>query len=270
MAIEAAFVVPHPPLAVAEVGQGEEKKIQATLEAYDAVAKRIAEIKPETILIASPHSVMYRNYFHISPGEKAKGSLAQFRAPQVQFFEEYDAELSGRLNRICEEADFPAGFEGEREAALDHGTMVPLYFIRKRYNEGKIVRMGLAGLPLLTHKQFGNYIRQAVEELDRRAVFVASGDLSHCQKKDGPYGYAPAGPEYDARLMETLKKGKLSELFRYPEDLLEASMECGHRAFCMMAGALEGTEYTTQVLSHEATFGVGYGVAEITVERPAE
>jgi len=270
MAIVAAFVVPHPPLAVAEVGLGEEKKIQATLDAYNRVAKRIAELQPETIIIASPHSVMYRNYFHISPGAKAKGSLEQFRAPQVQFCEEYDTELTQRLNRICEEGNFPAGFEGERDAALDHGTMVPLYFIRKQYTQGKIVRMGLAGLPLQIHRQFGNYIRQAVEETGRRAVFVASGDLSHCQKKDGPYGFAPAGPEYDARLMATLEKGDLSELLTYPEDLLEASMECGHRAFCIMAGALEGLDYTTRVLSHEATFGVGYGIAEITVERPAE
>ena len=45
--------------------------------------------------------------------------------------------------RNHEAQDFPAGVMGERERRLDHGTMVPLYFIRQRYQGGKIVRIGL-------------------------------------------------------------------------------------------------------------------------------
>ena len=68
MGIIAAFMVPHPPLIVPNVGKGGEEQIKETTKSYEAVAKKIAELKPETIVITSPHSVMYADYFHNSPG----------------------------------------------------------------------------------------------------------------------------------------------------------------------------------------------------------
>ena len=47
------------------------------------------------------------------------------------------------------------------KGGLDHGTMVPLYFIRKFYGKGKIVRIGLSGLSLIDHYQLGIYIKKA-------------------------------------------------------------------------------------------------------------
>ena len=61
MAIVAAFAVPHPPLIIPAVGRGREKEIQDTIDAYRQVGARIAEVDPQTIVISSPHSVMYRD-----------------------------------------------------------------------------------------------------------------------------------------------------------------------------------------------------------------
>ena len=265
MGILAGFVLPHPPIAVPEIGGGEERKIKSTLDSFNRVAAEIASLKPDTIIITSPHSIMYRDYFHISPGKSAVGSFASFRAPQVRFSEKYDFELISALEDICHRSAFPAGTDGEREPVLDHGVMVPLYFIEKEYTDFNIVRIGLSGLPLDMHRQLGVYIRDAVESLGRRVVFIASGDLAHCQKEDGPYGYAPEGPRYDEDLMKVMAEGDLSRLFDFAPELLDAAMECGHRSFCIMAGALDGLSYTTEVLSHEATFGVGYGIVRLPV-----
>ena len=78
MGITAAYMVPHPPLIVPEVGRGEEKKIQSTIDAYQHVAERIGELKPETILLISPHQTMYADYFHISPGKVRPETLGSF------------------------------------------------------------------------------------------------------------------------------------------------------------------------------------------------
>ena len=137
--------------------------------------------------------------------------------------------------------------------------MVPLYFINQCYRDYKLVRIGLSGLPLQSHWEFGKLIRKAVDRTGRKCVFLASGDLSHCQKKDGPYGYRPEGPRYDEKIMETMGKGDFRSLPLFSERLLEDSMECGHRSFTIMGGVFEGTEVETRALSHEATFGVGYG-----------
>ncbi|MBO7340094.1 MAG: AmmeMemoRadiSam system protein A, partial [Lachnospiraceae bacterium] len=85
MSIVAAFMVPHPPMIVPQIGGGRQRQIQATIDAYEKVAEEIAALAPETILISSPHSVMYADYFHVSPGVKAKGSFAEFGAPEVNF-----------------------------------------------------------------------------------------------------------------------------------------------------------------------------------------
>ncbi len=83
MAVEAAFVVPHPPLIVPEIGKGQERAVQKTIDAYRQVARRIGEVKPDTIVVISSHQVMYANYFHISPGEEARGTFERFQAGQV-------------------------------------------------------------------------------------------------------------------------------------------------------------------------------------------
>ncbi len=260
MGILAGFMVPHPPMIVPDVGQGSEKKVKATIDAYDKVAKEIARIEPETIIITSPHATMYSNYFHISPGQKASGSFSDFRAPGVSFEEELDYELVNKLVDITFDNSFPAGIEGERERRLDHGTMVPLYFIRKFYHGGKIVRIGLSGLSLIDHYQLGMYIKDAVNELGRKAVFVASGDLSHKLQDYGPYGYAPEGPVYDERIMDVAGRAAFGEMLDFDEDFCDRAAECGHRSFVIMAGAFDGVDVYANALSHEDITGVGYGV----------
>ena len=259
MGIIAGYMVPHPPVAVPEIGGGEEKAIQATLDSYDEVARDIAELAPDTIILTSPHSVMYSDYFHISPGEGAVGDFSSFRAPQVRFDVKYDRELADTISDMCSRTGFPAGTEGERSRELDHGTMVPLYFINKHYTSYRLVRIGLSGLSLENHLTFGKIINEAVVKLGRRAVFVASGDLSHCQKENGPYGYRPEGPEYDRRLMDVMGRGAFEELLEFDESFLEKSEECGHRSFVIMAGALASARVSARTLSHENTLGVGYG-----------
>ena len=71
MGVVGAVVVPHPPLIMPEVGRGEERKIQATIDAYREAMRRMAALKPDTVLISSPHATMYADYFHISPREYA-------------------------------------------------------------------------------------------------------------------------------------------------------------------------------------------------------
>lgn len=257
--ILAGYMLPHPPIAVQEIGRGEERKIRSTLNSFAEIAKDIAKIRPETIILTSPHAVLYRDYFHISPGSGAEGSFRQFGAGQVRFSVRYDQELAEKIAAEADRNGFPAGMLGERDKSLDHGTMVPLYFIDREYRDYQLIRIGLSGLSLEEHWKFGKLIRKAVNETGRRCVFIASGDLSHCQKEDGPYGYRPAGPEYDRQIMEVMGNGAFEKLTGFEEAFLDESMECGHRSFTIMGGAFDGTEVESRRLSHEAVFGVGYG-----------
>ena len=266
----AGFMVPHPPLIIPEIGKGEEETIRETINAYERAAEEIAALTPETIIITSPHSVMYGDYFHVSPGKGAKGSFRRFGAGKVRFEEDYDTLLRDRICTLADSAGFPAGTLGERDAELDHGTMVPLWFIRRKYLGGRIVRIGLSGLPLSDHYRLGQLIARAAEDTGRRAVFVASGDLSHKLQPYGPYGFAPEGPAYDQRIMDVCSRAAFGELFDFDETFCDRAAECGHRSFVIMAGAFDGVRVKAEAFSHQDVTGVGYGICSFYPEGPDE
>ena len=267
MSILAAYVVPHPPLIIPEVGRGEEKKIQLTVNAYERAMKEAAELAPDTVIIASPHTVMYADYFHIAPGEDASGSFGQFGAPEVAVAVQYDAVLAKEIEMEAAEAGIEAGPVGGRNAALDHAVMIPLHFLHAYTRNFRVVRLGISGLSPLDHYNFGKCAARAVETLERRAVFIASGDLSHKLTPEGPYGFAPEGPRFDKACMKYLEEGDFLKLLRMERTLYEPAAECGLRSFWMMAGALDARALKIKKLSYQGTFGVGYGVVSLRVTR---
>jgi len=261
MPIIGAFIVPHPPIILLEVGRGEERKIRRTMEAYERIVRTITSLKPDTIILTSPHAVGYQDYFHISPGEGASGDFGEFGAPQVRLRVKYDEKLAGIIASQAERMGINAGFQGERKKELDHGTMVPLYFLQGVYEDFELVRIGLSGYSLPDHFRFGQCIREAVETSGRRVVLMASGDLSHRLNAHGPYGFREEGAVFDKRVTEAMSRGDFQAFLDFDENLLEAAAECGLRSFIIMAGALEGATVDPVLLSYEGTFGVGYAVA---------
>lgn len=256
-----ALLTPHPPILLPEVGQGRQQDIAATERAMTTAAQTVARWNPEVLIVASPHTILYGDYFHIAPGTGAAGSMAAFGAPQVRIEVRYDALLRAEILRRTEVAGLQAGTLGQRDPALDHGVLIPLYFLHKAGVTCPIVRMGLSGFSALDHYRLGQCVAKAVEALGRRAVFVASGDLSHKLRPDGPYGFAPEGPAFDEAVTGPMASGDFLQFLTMDPTLCERAAECGLRAFQIMAGALDGLAVQPQLLSHEGPFGVGYAVA---------
>ena len=278
MSVIIAAAVPHPPLIVPGVGHGREREIQRTIDAYREVARRVAELRPDTIVISSPHTAMYLDYLHIAPGPGASGTFAQFGDAADGSRVTYDEELVAELCRLAHEEGLPAGTEGEREHSLDWGVLVPLHFIQAAYDElraageepapYRVVRLGLSGLGPLAHYLLGQLVQRAASQLGRRVAYMASGDLSHKLTADGPYGFSPDGPVFDELACRALASGDFLELLTADPGLCERAAECGLRSFQIMAGALDRTTVTAELLSHEGPFGVGYGVAVFTPAGP--
>lgn len=265
MTVLAAVAVPHPPVIFPEVGLGRERDIIKTIESYRQVMKFVSSFKPDTIVLSTPHSELYGDYFHVAGGRGADGEFARFGAPQVKIHTDYDTEFVAALESICKERNFPCGTLGERSPYLDHGSVIPLRFLNEAWQNYKVVRVGLSGLSLLHHYRLGQIIREVSEKLGRRTVFVASGDLSHRLSAQGPYGFAPQGPEFDKRITKALDTGSFADLFAFKPEFCEVAGECGHRSFIIMAGALDGKALKSKLLSYEGPFGVGYGVAQFEI-----
>lgn len=269
MSIIKTYMVPHPPLIIPNIGKGEEQQIKKTIESYESIAKEIGELNPDTIIISSPHAPMYSDYFYISSKTPTKGDFSRFGAKEVSFEEDLDLELIDEIWRLSEEQNHPAG-PVKIEENLDHGTMVPLYFIRKYLKDCKLVIVGLSTLPLVDNYKMGQIIKEAVSNLNKKVVYVASGDLSHKLQEYGPYGFVKEGPEYDKKIMDVCSKANFEELFNFDSTFLEKAAECGHRSFTIMAGVLDGQNVESKELSHEDITGVGYGICSFTPKEENE
>lgn len=265
MSLIAGFFVPHPPLIVPEVGRGEERTIARTIDAYKDVAKRIRELNPNTIILTSPHAPAYHDWFHLSEDPIATGSLVRFGAPQVQASIRSDAAIVRAIVRQAQLDDLPVGPVRHAGSELDHGSLVPLYFLGDLTNRVRFVRLSPSGLPLSEHYQIGRMVAGVLPE-DKRVVWLASGDLSHTLKADGPYGKTEEGPLLDQRFTEMIEAGDLDAMLDWDPGFCEKAAVCGLGSFAMMAGAFEGCDVESELLSYEGPFGVGYAVASFLIK----
>lgn len=274
MALLAAYAVPHPPLIVPAVGHGQEAAIADTIAAYREVARRVAAHRPDLIVITSPHAPLYRDGFFIADTPEETGSLAAFGQPDERVTTRTDLPFAEDVAARLHRRSIPSAGAPASMADIDHGTFVPLHFLEETINLDSVtvVRMGLSGLSEADHRFLGRAITEAARALGRRCVLVASGDMSHKLKEDGPYGFAPEGPKFDRTVAEMFAHGNLEGLFGLDAALCDGAAECGLRSFQIMAGALEATgePFASELLSYEGPFGVGYAVAAFEIEDAPE
>lgn len=262
MAIVSAYVVPHPPILIAGIGKGEEHGAQSTLDAYHDVARAIGELAPKTVVIATPHGRIFRDSIHVTAGTVAKGDFRDFRYSGDQLQVELDSEFSETLVKRALNLGIPCESSHDPSGSLDHGCMVPLHFIshylRTPY---RLVRISISLLDEIQHYRFGECVAQVSEELERSTVFIASGDLSHHLKDDGPYGFNNAGPRFDSQITAALASANFMRLMEFDADFREDAGECGLNSCIMMAGTLDGKAVRPRLHSYEGPWGVGYAVA---------
>ncbi|MGE5674714.1 MAG: AmmeMemoRadiSam system protein A [Mycobacterium leprae] len=262
-------LVPHPPIVIPAVGGTESAKVQATQTAMETMAQELMAAKPDTVIIISPHGPVFQDAIAVHMMGFIAGDLGVFGAPEVAFSLEVDQEL-GRL--VSQEAghsgiltapvtsDRAALWNAER---LDHGTMVPLYYLTQAGWTGPILPIAMGLLPRLQLYRFGQALQRAIDRSGRRVALLASGDLSHRLTPDAPAGFNPKGQTFDHEIVELLAQGDLARLFSLDHDLCEDAGECGLRPLMMLAGALDGLALKPHLLSYEGPFGVGYAVAPI-------
>ncbi|HOA97135.1 MAG TPA: AmmeMemoRadiSam system protein A [Acetivibrio saccincola] len=274
-----SYIFPHPPLIVPEVGQGAEARVIRTVEAAKKAAKSIAGKKPSTIIVITPHAPLFQEYIYISDAKVLKGNLEKFRAKDVSLAYENNLDLVEKIISISKKHGISAGgiepglFRGFWDLnKLDHGAIVPLYYIDKEYKDFKLVHMSITNYPLEKLYKFGTCISEAVKNSDENVVIVASSDLSHRLTHDGPYGYSEYGEKFDNLIVDCIKEKNIKEILSIDDDFREEAGECGLASIVIMLGALDRYETEPEFFSYEGPYGVGYMVSKINVikEKTAE
>lgn len=264
--MRSAVIMPHPPIARPLVGRGEEKKIAATLEAYRTASRQIAADAPETIVIISPHNILFRDAFYISPGSEYRDSLARFGASADRLSIPYDTELRAEIIRLAEERGIPTVSDSRYAGEPDHGSLIPLLFVSEVYTGFRVVRISPSFLSDEMLMEMGRVIERAAAHLGRKMTLIASGDLSHKLLAEGPYGFVKEGPLFDQQVTEAMRSGDLAAFRKFTPEFRDKCAECGLPGFIMLSGALENYHIRPDLLSYEGTFGVGYAVCTFAIE----
>lgn len=148
----------------------------------------------------------------------------------------------------------------------DWGFKVPLFFLAKNTDaklETFLTREDSPEDHYAAGKDF--YFSELKNSKDKIAL-IASGDLSHRLKIDGPYGLHPDGKKFDDALLESLKNRDIGAILKLDQTYPEAG-ECGLRSICFMIGILDAADikWKADILSYEGPFGVGYLVTDLIV-----
>ncbi|TYP58749.1 AmmeMemoRadiSam system protein A [Thermosediminibacter litoriperuensis] len=272
MGIVGCYLMPHPPIMIPEVGKDEARKVNTSIEAAHEVGREIRDLKPDTLVLISPHGPIFQDAVCIYDFP-LKGSFASFGAPEVRLEFESDEELKKEILERAGRTGVPAvksssvrlSRYGVKEE-LDHGVLVPLYFITQYAKGFKLLPLAFGMLPYEDLYAFGRVIRESAGALGKRVVVVASGDLSHRLTPGAPAGYSPQGRVFDEKLVSILESFDIGALYGLDPVLAKKAGECGLRSIWIMLGALDGFSVDSRVLSYEGPFGVGYCVARFRPE----
>lgn len=268
------YIMPHPPIMLPEIGKGEDKKIIETKNACHKIGKEIEELEPEVIVVITPHGPVFRDAVAITRLEKIKGDFGAFGEPEIKFDKNINISLTDEIISNADEYGIPIvpiTMDSQKtyriDGKLDHGSMVPLYFVDKEYKNYELVHITYGAISKYDLYKLGTAIKKAIEDENYNVVIIASGDLSHRLSNDGPYEYNPMGTEFDKQIIELMKLGDVNGIMNMDNNLIEEAGECGLRSFYILLGTMEGCDISGELLSYEGPFGVGYGVMKFSLNK---
>lgn len=262
----AAYLAPHPPVLVPPIG-GSAHEGEQSVKALNLAAAAIGQLNPETVVIVSPHAPLFRDYIYFYASNPLTGDFASFGHPDVSLSRDMDEELAASIIAELNSRKLAGGYLSKDQLRshglderLDHGVLVPLYFLGAQVPNAKLVALSCADDPPDRAIALGQSIFAAIEETGRRVVLIISGDLSHKVNEDSPYGACPEGSLFDQTLLDILQSGELKRLTQMDPRIRERAAECGFRPILTLIGAFEKCKLNAHVLSYEAPYGIGYGV----------
>ena len=262
-----AAICPHPPIIIPTIGRPPSlKQVSNTIAGMEKLAEKFARAKPETLIIISPHGPVDLDNFTISNSPILAGHFYHFGDVETEFIFKNDQNLIEKIKEEADKAKIPLRIVSIKE--LDHGTLVPLYYLIKGRPNVKVVPLAFSFLDSKTHFKFGQILNNVISDKRpaTRVGVVASGDLSHRLTTNAPGGYSLQGKEFDEKIVQFLQEKNVKGILNMDKDLINEAGECGYRSILILLGALDGIDWEPEMLSYEGPFGVGYLVANLKIK----
>lgn len=271
------FLLPHPPAAIAELSGKSAEKLNTTVTGMQKVAAEIKMLKPDTVIMITPHGPLFQNHFYFPGEERISGDFAMFGNKRRILAADNDLSLAAAIQRETANNGFRAGAVDERTLKqngfnhdLDHGVTVPLYFLQQATTDFRLLPISVSTCSAKEHYRFGIILRQAIINSDRNVVIIASGNLSHKLNEESPYGCDECGIRFDRTVKKLLFDEDITGFLTFDPRLKTDSIQCSLDSYRMLLGTLDGFRFMANTLSYEDTLGIGYLVANLKQGKPTE
>ncbi len=267
-----ACIAPHGSEVIPELAGDNASRMEVTRQAMEELGRHMEAAQPETVVIITPHGVRVAGAVCVMTTERAVGTLEGEQGQgRVTVDMAGDTELGRQIaehaariyNVPMVTAIYGASGGDGCYTPLDWGAVVPLWFFGARWPKPPAI-VSITPSRTLTLEQlynFGTAVAEVASEMGKRVALVASADWGHAHAADGPYGYDPASAEFDAMVVETVRRNDLDSLLEADLDFADRAKVDGLWQTVMLAGALQHTPMRGELLSYEAPTYFGMLVA---------
>jgi 3,4-dihydroxyphenylacetate 2,3-dioxygenase len=237
---------------------------QAVRDGLVAQGRHLATLAPDVVIINSCHLITtFPTVVDGTP--RHRGVLTAQEAPELIHGVAYDFPgdftFAAALVERGGAEGLPCTLANDVHYPLDYGTVMPLVCYLDRTQTVPVVPVSVClAADLEESFAWGRHVTRTAAALDRRAVFVASGSVSHKLVRGPERWPAAADQELDHRLARMLADGDYDKAWAWlPEYAHAAAPEMGGRHLAMMLGALveTGRRFEATVQAYGPSSGSG-------------
>ena len=242
--MRAAVLMCHAPIVIPAIGRQRASLCVRTTAAMALAAAHVVKSAPSFVAVLSPHTPRHERRWMVVQGDVVGGSFGSFGHPELS------VQLPNAAERVVSAlAGIPLA--GVASGPLDHGALVPLWFLAQAGWRGPTAVLGVP---------WSNTDARAIGEALARtdAAIVASGDMSHKLRPGAPAGHDPRAQVFDDTFVAALRAGDLEGAVSPDPALRELAAEDVVDTTEVLRGALGPRLPSDPVLAYEGPFGVGY------------
>jgi aromatic ring-opening dioxygenase LigB subunit len=258
MSLIKAYLLPHSPLLIPEIGRANYGFLDKTVVAYQKIKEDLISSGIETVIVISPHNQLGDDFFIVNAAPEMELSFSDFGFIPPKNFLKGDILLCDSLKNQTKN-ELPIKIISENK--LDYGSAIPLHLLKDQNTSFKVLVISPAEkIGLEEHFNCGEKLAELIQASNKKIAIIASGDLSHRLKRKSPGGYSPKGAKFDNKLIEYLSDPETAKenILKMDKKLILEASECGLKPIVMTLGFLKNLTWESNILAYQTDFGVGY------------
>lgn len=224
------------------------------------VGKQIQDLKPDIIVLSTPHGIASPEdfVFYLSPKGAGFSDTDNCACPPCCYNLSVVMDTKGTKSLVStlkfekENVSYLSAFgpPGSEDVPfpLRWGEVVPLYFTKGTLSYSKVIVLSQPSrrytdsvqmIPELTH--LGKNMFKILDLQTDRAVMIISADLAHTHLKSGPYGFSTAAEPFDKACGAWVTTQDSDKLLVEAASYVNKALSCGFTGLAMLDGMLKAS-----------------------------